>query len=49
MQGYRAKRAHRGATRLEHARYLLAHLVRLRVRATARVKVRARARARVRA
>ena len=43
MQGYRAKRAHRGATRLEHARDLLAHLVRLRVRARARAKVRDRA------
>ena len=43
MQGYRATRAHRGATRLEHARDLLAHLVRLRARARARAKVRDRA------
>ena len=46
MQGYRARRAHRCATRLEHARYLLAHLVRLRVRARARVRLRDRARLR---
>ena len=46
MQGCRATRAHRGATRLEHARDLLAHLVRLRIRARASVRVRERARLR---